>query len=98
MGSKKRINALASLVEEMNVQKDVRTNTSTYSQKKTEDKNISKPKSRVVSNIPWYPKSEKLKKELKLIALHEDTSVTALIDEGIKIVLETRGKSIKDYL
>ena len=98
MESKKRINALASLAKEMNVQIDVRTDTSTYIQKETKDKNISRPKSRIVSNIPWYPKSEKLKKELKLIALHEDTSVTALIDEGIKMVLEIRGKNIKDYL
>ena len=57
-----------------------------------------KPKSRVVSNIPWYPKSERLKKELKLLALHEDSTVTALIDEGIKMVLTKRGKDIKDYL
>jgi hypothetical protein len=98
MESKKRLNALASLAEEMNVQIDVRTNTSTYNQKKTEDRIISRPKSRVVSNIPWYPKSEKLKKELKLIALHEDTSVTALIDEGIKMALEVRGKNMQDYL
>jgi hypothetical protein len=98
MKNKKRITALVALAEEMNVQKNVRTNISTYNKKSTESANINRPKSRVVSNIPWYPKSKKLKKELKLIALHEDTSVTALIDEGIKMILKARGKDIQDYL
>ena len=62
------------------------------------DKIAKKPRSRVVSNIPWYPKSAKLKKELKLLALHENSSVTALIDEGIKMILAKRGKNIDDYL
>ena len=39
-----------------------------------------------------------LKKELKLLAIHENSSLTALIDEGIKLVLEKRGKDINDYL
>ena len=72
MRSKKRTSALASLANEMNAQKDVRTNVSTFDAQESshDDK---KPKSRVVSNVPWYPKSKKLKKELKLIALHEET-------------------------
>ena len=95
MDNKKRNNALASLAQDMCVQKEERTN---VQQKQINIESQKKPKSRVVSNIPWYPKSERLKKELKLLALHEDSTVTALIDEGIKMVLAKRGKDIKDYL
>lgn len=81
----------------MNAQSDVRTEISTSIEDKPSIQN-KKPKSRVVSNIPWYPKSAALKKELKLLALHEDTTLTGLIDEGIALLLEKRGKDIKDYL
>ena len=99
MVNKKRNKALASLAKDLYVQSDVRTNIQT-SEEPPEEKTVlkKKPKSRVASNIPWYPKSEQLKKELKLLALHEDSSVTALIDEGIKMVLEKRGKDINNYL
>lgn len=93
-----RKNALASLAEEMNVQKHVRPDVVTSNDAPKEGQLPKKPKSRVVSNIPWYPKSDRLKKELKLLALHEDSSITALIDEGIRMVLEKRGKDINDYL
>jgi hypothetical protein len=99
MANKKRANALASLAEEMYVQTAVRNDapqTEASISKKEQVRQM--PRSRVVSNIPWYPKSEKLKKELKLLALHEDSSVTALIDEGIRMVLEKRGKNMDDYL
>jgi hypothetical protein len=95
MDSKKRNNALASLAQDMCVQDEVRTNVHNAYTKLESQK---KPRSRVVSNIPWYPKSQRLKKELKLLALHEDSSITALIDEGIKMVMAKRGKDIKDYL
>lgn len=98
MANKQRKNALASLAEDMNVQTSERTNICTSNNFPQETQQKAKPKSRVVSNVPWYPKSETLKKELKLLALHEDSSITALIDEGIKMVLEKRGKDINDYL
>lgn len=98
MVNKKRINALASLAEDMNVQTSVRTNEKELIGVLKESEQKLKPKSRVVSNVPWYPKSEILKKELKLLAIHENSSLTALIDEGIKLVLEKRGKDINDYL
>ena len=97
----KRNNALASLMADMNQEKDTseRTNVLTSNDDQPKEAPIAaKPKSRVVSNVPWYPKSEALKKELKLLALHEDSSLTALIDEGIAMVLEKRGKNINDYL
>ena len=97
MTNKKRKEALALLVQEMNVHKEVRTNVNTSKETKS-GAIITKPKSRVVSNVPWYPKSKKLKKELKLIALHEETTITGLIDEGIRRVLNARGKDIDDYL
>ena len=106
MANKNRKNALASLAEDMNAETSVRTDVITPSnipeetrQNDKEEANLTKkPKGKIVSNVPWYPKSERLKKELKLLALHEDSSVTALIDEGIKMVLKKRGKDIKDYL
>ncbi len=98
MGNKQRENALAALAHDMDVQTSVRTNVQTSNDSSQEIQKKPKPKSRVVSNVPWYPKSEALKKELKLLALHEDSSITALIDEGIKMVLEKRGKDIEDYL
>ena len=97
MTNKKRKEALALLAQEMNVHKEVRTNVNTLKETKP-GAIITKPKSRVVSNVPWYPKSKKLKKELKLIALHEETTITGLIDEGIRRVLNARGKDITDYL
>lgn len=95
MTNKKRKNALEALKKDItaqahdNVEKIKEEGDSTPSKK---------PKSRTVSNIPWYPKSKELKRELKLIALYEGSSVTKLIDEGIKVVLEKRGKNIEDYL
>lgn len=96
----KRNNALASLAEDMNNKTSERTNVNALKQRgvSEENKPIAKSKSRGVSNVPWYPKSEVLKKELKLLALHEGSSLTALIDEGIGMVLKKRGKDIKDYL
>lgn len=98
--SNKRVNALKELASTMDVQKDVRINVDTSkSELKTSNQNTQKkPKSRAVSNIPWYPKSAILKKELKLLALHEDTTLTGLIDEGIELLLQKRGKNINDYL
>jgi len=98
MDNKKRNNALASLAQDMCVQNEERTNVQFKQNTHIKSAQQYRPRSRVVSNIPWYPKSERLKKELKLLALHEDSSVTALIDEGIKMVLAKRGKDIKDYL
>lgn len=97
----KRHSALASLAADLNqdVTTPERTNVNTLNGEPEPHKtSTNKQKGRGVSNVPWYPKSEKLKKELKLLALHEDSSLTALIDEGIAMVLEKRGKNINDYL
>lgn len=103
MVDKKRQNALASLAEEMNVTTSKRHDVNAYERHDAQkaiapDVGIPSKKGRGVTNIPWYPKSAALKKELKLLALHEESSVTALIDEGIKMVLEKRGKNIEDYM
>ena len=60
---------------------------------KSNIKKTSKPK-----NVPWYPQSHKLKKELKQLALDEDSSMNALITEGIKLVFEKRGKNFESYI
>lgn len=106
MSKQKKANALQSLKEEMNVHTQVPTDINAYERHDTPPPSKSsealptkkKPRSREVSNIPWYPKSKKLKHELKLLALHEETTLTGLIDEGISLVLERRGKNIKDYI
>lgn len=49
-------------------------------------------------NIPFYCPSEKLRAELKHIAADEKSSITALLLEGISLLLSKRGKSINDYL
>jgi len=101
--SKKRTNALQDLAAEMNVQTSERTSVNDAEKQQDQEVNSvatikkSKPKSRVVNNIPWYPKSKKLKQELKLLALHEETTLTGLIDEGIAMVLKKRGKNMNDY-
>ena len=103
--SKKRQNALQNLKDEMNVHAQVDNDLYVHERKSrsdtpeaTDSATPKKPKSREVSNIPWYPKSKKLKYELKLLALHEETTLTGLIDEGISLVLKKRGKDIKDYI
>jgi len=102
MASKnKRNSALASLAADFNqdVETSERTDVQTLEKpQEVKEVPVAKPKSRAVSNIPWYPKSQTLKKELKLLALHEGSSLTALIDEGIAMVLKKRGKDIKDYM
>jgi hypothetical protein len=50
------------------------------------------------SNVPWYPVSPKLKKELKQLALDEDSSMNALISEGISLVFAKRGKDYNSYI
>ncbi len=50
-----------------------------------------------LKNVPWYPPSEKLKKEIKQLAHDEETSMSKLITEGLGYVLEKRGKSLDDY-
>ena len=93
MSKKARTDALKSLrssIAEIKQHEDTNTSSS--------QEMVTKSISRRVSNIPWYPKSAKLKKELKLLALHEESSLTALIDEGIRLVLQKRGKNMDDYL
>ena len=68
-----------------------------------QDRNIIQPEAKykerkVYKSIPWYPPSEKLKKELKKLALDEDTSMSNLITEGISLMFEKRGKDIKEYI
>jgi|LauGreDrversion4_2_1035121.scaffolds.fasta_scaffold62883_8 hypothetical protein len=53
---------------------------------------------KVYKNVPWYPPTEKLKKELKKLALDEDTSMSNLITEGIGLVFAKRGKNIDEYM
>ncbi len=42
--------------------------------------------------------NKKLHKELKQIALNEDSNITALLLEGLELALKKRGKNINDYL
>ena len=49
-------------------------------------------------NIPFYCPSEKLRAELKHIAVDEKSSINALLLEGLELALKKRDKNINDYL
>lgn len=53
---------------------------------------------RALSPVSWYPKTKALKRELQMMAWNEETSMTALLHEGLEVVFERRGKNIADYL
>jgi hypothetical protein len=55
-------------------------------------------KRKVYKNVPWYPPTERLKKEVKKLALDEDTSMSNLITIALGLLFESKGKSIKDYM
>ncbi len=66
MTDKNRKSALASLQEDMSVETlvrtDIKTSNSDLGENKEETKPIKRAKGKIVSNIPWYPKSAILKK------------------------------------
>ena len=53
---------------------------------------------RALSPVSWYPKTKALKRELQMMAWNEETSMAALLHEGLEVVFERRGKNIADYL
>ena len=50
------------------------------------------------SNIPYIPPSQAVRKQLKRLAFEEETSMTALITEGIDYVFKKRGLKAVDQL
>lgn len=62
------------------------------------DDSTSTEKKKKINNVPWYPPTEKLKKEIKHLAYDEETSISKLITEGLGYVLKKRGKNIDDYI
>ncbi len=91
MPTKKRTNALAALQED-------------FSKHQGKSKQLGKQatataKRRVApKSMPWYFPNERLHKELKQLALDENTSVSKLLTEGIGYILKKRGKRIDDLL
>ena len=63
-------------------------------------KKVGRPKTKLekVSNIPFVPPSAKFKHDLKLLALNENTTMQALMLEGLKRVFESRGKNFDKYV
>ena len=53
---------------------------------------------RALSPVSWYPKTKALKRELQMMAWNEETSMAALLHEGLEVVFKRRGKNIADYL
>lgn len=47
---------------------------------------------RKYSTINWYIPGEKVRKELKQLALDEDKKLSDLITEGVDLLLKSRGK------
>jgi len=56
------------------------------------------PKNATRSNIPYIPPSQAVRKQLKRLAFEEETSMTALITEGIDHVFRKRGLKAIDQL
>ena len=54
--------------------------------------------SKKIRNVPWYPPNYRIKKELKQLALDEETTMSRLITEGIDMVFKSRGKASVDEL
>jgi hypothetical protein len=42
--------------------------------------------------MPWYPPSQNIRKELKQLALDEDTTIQALFTEAVESLFAKRGK------
>lgn len=53
---------------------------------------------RALSAVSWYPRTRALKNELRMMAWNEETSMAALLQEGLSEVFRRRGKKIEDYL
>ena len=96
---KQRQNLLAEMQAEMYQTKDDQMNDVTTLQRHNvpSDIQIQPLQKKKIRNVPWYPPSEKLKKEIKQLAHDEETSMSKLITEGLGYVLEKRGKSLNDY-
>ena len=96
---KQRQNLLAEMQAEMSsVKEGKESNVSTLQRHDViDDTPIQPQQKKKLKNVPWYPPSEKLKKEIKQLAYDEETSMSKLITEGLGYVLEKRGKSIDDY-
>lgn len=69
---------------------------------KEQKKNIRKKSENIAkaptSNIPYIPPSLSFKKQLKRLAFEEETSMTALISEGLDHVFKERGLKTIDQL
>lgn len=59
---------------------------------------VAKHTGRWLSPVSWYPKTKALKRELQMMAWNEETSMAALIHEGLEEVFRRRGKKMEDYL
>ena len=61
-------------------------------------KSAAKQETKKYSTVPWYPPTTELKRQLQIIALDEETSMSKLLTEGLRSVFEKRGKNIENYL
>lgn len=89
----KREEALRELADTMRTDKelDIPVNLEVKSDRQTKG-------NRALSPVSWYPKTKALKRELQMMAWNEETSMAALLHEGLEVVFERRGKNIADYL
>jgi hypothetical protein len=95
---KQRENLLAEMQAEMSQTKhELENNVTTLQRHDVSDAPPIQQQKKKISNVPWYPPSEKLKKEIKQLAYDEETSISKLITEGLGYVLEKRGKAVNDY-
>ena len=100
--TKNRAAALGNLADELKTSISSSNETSDNKEEKTlkrenvktdSNKNVKKKP----TNMPWYPPSNAMRKELKQLALDEDTTIQALFTEAIEMLFEKRGKRFNDF-
>jgi hypothetical protein len=91
----KSFQLMASIGEAKNVPEEApkleKSVTKEQSQKKPVRKKVENIVKAPTSNIPYIPPSISVKKQLKKLAFEEETSMTALISEGLNYVFKERG-------
>jgi len=94
-----RLNALGSLADDL---KSSLSNEPDPDVLTLKNEDVKTQKSKNVTkkppNMPWYPPSMAIRKELKQLALDEDTTIQALFTESIKDLFEKRGKRFDDFI
>ena len=91
MAKSKRLEAVRNLADDLK-------SLVTEEPAKTIDTPIVEKREKKPTNMPWYPPSQVIRKELKQLALDEDKTIQALFTEAIQDLFEKRGKRFEDFI